>query len=73
MNMAPAPELLAFMSVAPAPELFFHDSGSSFGFYSFSHIDILIVLVSLKLNEKLMKSSTQNQENIPNSLSNLIW
>jgi len=27
----------------------------------------------LKLNGKLMKSSTQNQENIPNILSNLIW
>jgi len=55
--------------------LFFHDSGSSSGFYSFSHINILIVLVCLKLNGKLMKSSrpTQNQENIPNILSNLIW
>ena len=40
--------------------LFFHDSGSISGFYSFSHINILIVLVCLKLNRKLMKSSTQN-------------
>jgi len=53
--------------------LFFHDSGSSSGFYSFSHITILIVLVCLKLNGKLMKSSAQNQENISNILSNLIW
>jgi len=55
--------------------LFFHGSDSSTGFYSFSHINILIVLVCLKLNGKLMKSSrpTQDLENIPNILSNLIW
>ena len=55
--------------------LFFHDSGSTSGFYSFLHINILIVLVCLKLNGKLMKSSRtkQNLENIPNILSNLIW
>ena len=51
--------------------LFFHDIGSS-DFYSFSHINILIVLVCFKLNGKLMTSSTQNQENIPRILSNLI-
>jgi len=50
MNMAPALELLVFMSVALALELFFHGSGSSF--CSFSHIHILIVLVCLKLNGK---------------------
>jgi len=38
MNMAPAPEILVFMSVAPTPELFFHGSSSSF--CSFSHINI---------------------------------
>jgi len=53
--------------------LFFHDPGSSSGFYSLSHINIVIALVCLKLNGKLMISSTQNQENIPNILSNLIW
>jgi len=37
MNMAPAPELLAYMSVAPDPELSFseHGFGSGSGFYSF--------------------------------------
>jgi len=42
----------------------FLESISSSGFYSFSHINILIVFVCLKLNGKLIKSSTQNQENI---------
>ena len=40
--------------------LFFHDSGSSSGFSLFSHINILIVFVCLKLNRKLIKSNTQN-------------
>ena len=35
---APPPELLAFMSVALAPELFFYASD----FWSFSHINILL-------------------------------
>ena len=52
--------------------LFFHGSGSNSGFYSFSHY-ILIVLVCLKMNGKLTKSSTQNHESIPNIQSNLIW
>jgi len=48
--------------------LFFHDSSTNSGFCSFSHIDILIVLMCLKLNGKWIKSSrpTHNQENIPN-------
>jgi len=53
--------------------LFFHGSGSSSGFCSFSHTNVLIVLVFLRLNEKWIKSSAQNQENVPNILSNLIW
>jgi len=32
--------------------LFFHGSGPNFGFCSFSHINILIVLVFIKLNGK---------------------
>jgi len=40
-DTAPAPELLVFVSVALASELcFFH--GSSSGFWSFSHINILL-------------------------------
>ena len=71
---APAPELFFHKHDSSSGALFFHDSGSSSGFYSFSHINTLIVLVHLKLNGKLMKSSrpTQNQENMPNILSNLI-
>jgi len=49
MNMAPAPELMVFMSVAPAPEFFF---GSSF--CSFSQINIIncfgVPEVALKMN-----------------------
>jgi len=72
-NVCSGSGALLFMSVAPDPELsLFHNAGSSSGFYSFSHINILIVFVCLKLNGKLMKSSTQNQ-NIPNILSNLIF
>jgi len=52
--------------------LFFNDSGSISGIYSFSHINILIVLVCLKLHGKLIKSSTRNQENILKILSDLI-
>jgi len=37
-DTAPLPQLLVFASAAPAPELFFHGSGSC----SFSHISILI-------------------------------
>jgi len=40
--------------------LFFH--GSSSGFCSFSHINILIVIVCLKLNGKWSKSSAQLRE-----------
>jgi len=40
--------------------LFLHGSGSSSGFCSFSHINILIVLVCLNLNGKRIKSSTQD-------------
>jgi len=55
MNMAPPPELLVFISVALAPELSFYGSGSNFCL--FSHINILIILVCLKLNGKRIKSS----------------
>ena len=50
MAPAPAPELMVFMCGSGA--LFCHGSGSSSDFYSFSHINILIVLVCLKLNGK---------------------
>jgi len=51
MNVAPAPELLVFMTVAPdSGALFFH--GSSSGFCSFSHINIFNFLVCHKLNGK---------------------
>ena len=61
----------------------FHKCGSSSGaLFSWFRLHLLqllfvvthmlFVLVCLKLNGKLMKSSTQNQENIPNILSNLI-
>ena len=49
----------------------FHECGS--GFCSFSHINILTVSVLLKFSWKWIKSSTQNQENMPNFLSNSIW
>jgi len=54
MNMAPAPELLVFTSVARSPELSFYgsDSGSSSDFCSFSHINILNIVLYLKLNGK---------------------
>jgi len=55
MNMAPAPELLVFMSVAPAPvSVRFHT------------LIFSIVLVCPKFNGKRITSSTQNKENIPN-------
>ena len=67
MNMAPAPELLVFMNMAPAPELsFFRNQAPAPASIRFHTCNSLIVLVCLKLNGKLMKSSTQNQENIPN-------
>jgi len=51
--MAPAPELLFFMSVAPVPELqFFITSFPTPASGRFAHINILIVLVYLNLNGK---------------------
>jgi len=57
---------LRFMSVVPALELSFfmaqHPAPASVRF----HTLMLIVLVFLRLNEKWIKSSAQNQENVPN-------
>jgi len=50
MNIAPAPELLALMSVAP--EFFFFMAQAQLRPLLFSHINILIVLVCITLNEK---------------------
>ena len=48
-DTAPPPELLVFMSVALASELSFH--GFSPGFWSFSHINVLLTRCAL-LNRK---------------------
>jgi len=69
MNVAPVPDLMVLMSVAPAPELsFFMTQAPAPDSIRFHTFNILIVLVCLKLNEKLMKSSTQNQQNITHIL-----
>jgi len=69
MNVAPVPDLMVLMSVAPAPELsFFMTQAPAPDSIRFHTFNILIVLVCLNLNEKLMKSSTQNQQNITHIL-----
>jgi len=68
-TFAPALEFLVFMSVAP--EVSFFMAQAQFR-PLFSHVNILIVMVCIKLNEKWIKSSAQNYEHIPNFLSNLI-
>jgi len=58
------PELLVFMSVAPAPELFsFMAPVSAPVSIPFHTLLFSIVLVCLKLNGKWIISSTQNYEN----------
>jgi len=57
MNMAPASELLVFMSMAPAVELSFFMALASVRFHT---LIFSIVLVCLKLNGKRFKSSTLN-------------
>ena len=52
---------------------FLHGSESSSGFCLFSHINIEIVMVCLKLNAKWIKSSAKTKRINRSFLSNLIW